>query len=47
MKGNLQKGLTKQESFKQKSPRGETKKGQRPLQKKGSIKTDRGTFPCA
>ena len=45
MKGeSLQKGLTEQDAIDQKKLRSETKKGQRPVCKKGKVSSDRGKF---
>lgn len=51
MKGGAQKGvvdgLSDVKKCKPMQLRGEVKAGQKPTKHKGSVKTDRGSFPCA
>ncbi len=45
MEGNIKDGLIHKETITQKTPRGTTKKGQRPVAHKETVKSDRGSFP--
>lgn len=51
MKGGAQKGvvdgLSAVEKCKPMKLRGEVKDGQKPTKTKGTVKSDRGSFPCA
>lgn len=40
----MKEGLIEKAPITQKTPRGETEKGQRPVAKKEKVKSDRGTF---